>query len=433
MILAVSVSLVGCGTSSRGCGDDFEYQARIDAFAIDTGEALWGNELGWVSPDLQLALTDGARLYRLNPEGIVAIDRAGAVAWDRPLPLATEDLGQRLVRPVLDPGGMLIVVTEDRRVVAISAEDGEQQWTRKLPAEASSNVTLDAGVLFVAQPPSIVAWDVATGETNWTLERGSRGADRISAAGGLVFTRVDEVTRIRAHDASSGEERWTASPRGNTRLLGFITGGDGVAILDERRWERLDEGSAVQLARGFAVDAGTGRFLWRAPIHGGEPMGGFVVGDVFIASLPGGVIFRPGREPGTTGYDLRTGATRWQIPEIADRSRPPAFDERRVYLVVSGPGVVAVDRNAATSAWNRRFDQEKVTAVAAQEGTVVVGLSTDTLYPDEPSRDVVVGLGASTGDTTWSASLRDEIASGPFIVGDVVVVLTADEVVACSS
>lgn len=208
-----------------------EYSGPVRAHDAATGETRWERDvdgertrLSHVSDAAVYAETDAD-----SAEGVVALDReTGDRRW------RYEPDGDQVVTGSKVADGIAYVVTFDQ----IAAVDGgDELWRRSFePARGTTNKEIEgieSGRLFLLVEREraedgrrrfrLDAIDVATGEPDWSLGPISHSNEeyspRVAARGETVYVGTD---RLRALDATNGEERWSASLDGGPILSATV-------------------------------------------------------------------------------------------------------------------------------------------------------------------------------------------------------------------
>lgn len=142
----------------------------------------------------------------------------------------------------------------------LAARSGEvrSSFVAADPTYSFSDMVLAAGALVHGEGRSLVARDLATGETRWTHPFDDVPASASGLAGvylratddpGVVLAEIPGAERVVALDARTGSVRWEASP------ATVRAGGPRVTVLGEAGTHRL-----------VGVDTQTGRQRWRRSV-----------------------------------------------------------------------------------------------------------------------------------------------------------------------
>lgn len=208
----------GIRTGLTGAGEavdeDVEHVWQVMAYDKTSGEPLWSTEIDRAVPKSKrhfkasqansTPVTDGTHLVAVFPTaGMACLDLDGNVQW-------TVDLGRLNAGAPGDPG---------------------MEW-----GFASSPVLYDGVVIVqvdVHEGPYVAAWDLATGEQRWRVDR----PDVDTSWGTPAIVRSDDGDElvlngsvIHAYDPSSGESLWSLGPN-SALTIATPVAGDGVVYV----------------------------------------------------------------------------------------------------------------------------------------------------------------------------------------------------------
>jgi outer membrane protein assembly factor BamB len=288
---------------------------------------------------------DDGRLYRLDAtkgEEIWSVPLVEGPVERRP-PGDPESQWDFFASGVSVAGDRLFVGTHDGRVVALNAGDGKRIWTHSADGPVLAAPAADSGrVFFGSFDGHVQALDAETGEPLWDTD--TKGAvlstPAVTADRVIVGNRAYDLLAL---EAATGEVAWkdyiwfswvesSATVRGGVAYVGSSDAaavfavdadtGKGVWKTDVHGWawgqpavteDRVYVGTAAQrgyqgdLHRGgvFALDRSTGAPLWRyAPTPPEEGFWGFPGspavggGNVFVTGLDGRVLAFANSPPG---------------------------------------------------------------------------------------------------------------------------------------
>jgi outer membrane protein assembly factor BamB len=302
--------------------------------------------------------------------------------------------------PGLATNGELVFLAENTHVYAVPANSTTGQETWRFPPEgytgnagifvADPGVGDDilvvgsegpagqySGVLYGLDPETGV--DPATGKARWCLAFDQKGADREGCTLAQGGTQAGFLGFSRAVD---------------NRIISGVTVTNGVAY--------------VGLASGavFAVDAATGRDLWRFQAERDVWATPQVAGDlVIVASLDHHVY----------GLDAATGAERWSQDMGAALAGSPTLSEdgETVYVGTFGSQLWALNAADGETKWFKSTTNWVWSAPALAEGV---------LYFTDVS-GMVYAVDAETGDNVWTPfAPGGQMRGRPALAGDLVYV-----------
>lgn len=210
----------------------------------------------------------GNAVYAASADGnIVKIDlTSGGVVW------STRVDGRLIAGPGSD-GVTTAVVTPTGEVIAYN-DDGTERWRAKATSEALVPPAVGDGLVVVRSGDyRIQAFDAATGERRWSVQRPGpalslRAANQMLIGGGYVFSGLPGGKLV-AIDARSGLIQWegtVAIPRGASELerVADVVGAPAIvgdylcAVAYQGRISCFDIGGNGELAwaRDFSAAAG---------------------------------------------------------------------------------------------------------------------------------------------------------------------------------
>jgi len=249
------------GVSAHGSptlvGDLLLLGADDGAHALDTrtGRPSWTQAApGAVRGALAVA-GDTAVLASAGGRAVGLDLASGSVRWSVPLS-APNDTSVAAV------GGIAVVGTTRGTAVALDPSTGSVAWRTAVDvgARIGTPVIADRRVLLASLDGGgpgtrhITALDLATGQVVWRYASpGDRPSYSPAITHGLAITE-GEAGIVTALNVTTGELCWQASETGILEIVPTVAG-DAVY-------------GASNNAAAFALDAGSGRELWRLPIKG---------------------------------------------------------------------------------------------------------------------------------------------------------------------
>lgn len=251
-----------------------DFGMHVRALDAATGETRWERE----REGAELAAVVDGTVYVRADDAVLALDRSdGSTRWQ----YETGD-----VRTTLHSDGVAYVVTA-AGVAAVS--DGRERWRTAfdgLDAGGESTIVgIGAGHLLVLAQRDVAnefrlhAFDVTTGERAWTSDVLGSGAEWDPGAAVSGDVAYVGTGTLRAFDAASGDERWSATvdeapirsvavvgeeasddnavyvQAGETRLASFTADG-------EQTWEGTVDGRIRNYLVGEFVTVGTEKGIY---------------------------------------------------------------------------------------------------------------------------------------------------------------------------
>ncbi|MHC3439144.1 outer membrane protein assembly factor BamB family protein [Natrialbaceae archaeon A-gly3] len=392
--VSVVTAVAGClsaldpSSSSPSAIDD------RDATAYEDGTEAWpgygfDSQNTWHNPDVSLFSDppSASRITRSGPGIETTPDSAVAVAGNR-LYFGTAD---GLVVSYATTGELLWEYTANRRIgvtttpllareltfvttgngtAALTADSGGRLWGSDAFVQSGSSVLTDDRLYATTEGTLVVALEVETGDTAWTLTE-----DDLADEGELEDTRptVDAV------GVADGVVYATGSWKGAGTVLA-AEDGEPLWWRDEfdaiRRPPAIGEDVVVITTRTgvFALDRTDGHTVWDFPFPSG-----WSVAQGLTPAIAHGHVYVTGGE--TTCLDLETGEKLW-AHETGGRREPPVAVADGLY-VGTLEGLYAIEPDG-TLAWHDEGirTERPVTAVGNRLYAVVSAgeLGSDDVY-----------------------------------------------------
>lgn len=323
-------------------------------------------------------------------ESLFALDAAdGTERWrhqlDAPVQ-ATPTVGARAVHVVTGwygTHGLGFAVTT-------VARDGTRRWrfAPRMPYKSFTVVGVAAGRVFVgtsddayaASGETLRALDATTGEESWTAETGDvgGGAARDDAV------HVTAVGNLSSYDAASGRVRWQVPGRAFAEVTATP---DAVYLADDA-------------VRALAPDDGTD--LWRF-----EP-----TGRLSATAVGDGVVYAGSDEGAVVALDAADGAERWRAT-VGGAARDLHPDGDAVYVGSDRAGAIALDAADGSERWRAARGVEAHVGPVVGDAVVVVG----------PDGGWLRSLAAADGAERWQLEPVGE-PTRPVAAGGLVSVAT---------
>ena len=332
-------------------------------------------------------MRDGARLTRREGLSMLATGTAAH--------LLTGSTGAR----ARGADGPLVIF---RGLVAVDAESGDVVWTNEDVA-AATDPTVVAGTLFTTTGDELAAVDVATGETEYTVEIGEHATTLApTVVDGVVYAGagVDGAVAI---DAATGETIWHQDLEDAPEITGMA-----VSVVDDAVY-----GVSVGGPRDgdvVALDAATGETRWVYDGLDGDtgPVAPTVAGGVVYCGDEAGVVH---------AIDAESGEARWTVDDPTEKICPTltvAYD--RVYLESFDGSVYALDAASGDVEWT--FD-DLVIGAPPHPGSPTVD---DGVVYTVDHDQTLFALDADSGDIEWTGDVHSHADEAPTVYDDTVLV-----------
>jgi outer membrane protein assembly factor BamB len=254
---------------------------------------------------------------------------------------------------------------------ALDAATGKQRWGTDLASPISATAALSGGKVYVGtRDGSFYALDAATGKRIWRFETGPAMALRWGHESG---------------------DYWTSSPTVSGSAVVF-GGSDGNV---------------------YAVNAATGKQLWRNATGGRVHSSAAIEGDNVVIGSFDGVV---------RCYSLATGNERWKFATLGTtlESGNFGYDRRSIQsspAIVNGVAIVgardgfiyAIDVATGKEKW--RYDH-KISWINAS-----AAVSDGVLYDASSDAQFVQALDAATGTEKWRYTADSPVWSSPAVSG----------------
>jgi outer membrane protein assembly factor BamB len=252
----------------------------------------------------------------------------------------------------LEIGGVLYFGSWDHNVYALDARRRKLRWKFRTDDQVIAAPAYAHGTIYVATSGgSVYALDAKTGNERWHARSFARFGRReyFYATPTVAYGRVfigNADGYVYAYGATSGHLLW--AQRAGTYVY------TGAAVWKERVFVGTWDGYAV------ALDAATGDTRWRYNAPGsitGAPtvMGGLVYYAVCGTCGLGGQRYVERGRPETFALDAGTGRLVWRFPD--GKYSPVVADKERVYLVGRTRVYALVDRSKRRLAQPQRGTQ----------------------------------------------------------------------------
>jgi outer membrane protein assembly factor BamB len=332
------------------------------------------------------------------------------------------------------------------------------EWTYAADGAVWAGLAVDAAnryLLVASDSGSVVALDARKGTRVWSFTTGDKVRARPTVADGSVFVNSDDGNLYKL-EARSGKETWRARidarPEPRPKRAPFDRHGSSALVDGARVYVGSADGAL------YALDARSGRDLWRVKTKEKIHASPIRSGDAVIFGSYDGVLYSVAAEDGTqrwtrdtrgaistapalagervivgnrafelSGLDARTGEPQWQqyyffswvdsVPTVADD---------RVYVGSSdAANVSAYDAASGRRLWQRVLGGWCWPQVAVTKERVFAGVSGAKGYFNV-YRGALVALDRRNGEIVWAhvseSGDKDNWGFGaaPAIAGDTV-------------
>ncbi|MFC5474808.1 outer membrane protein assembly factor BamB [Paraherbaspirillum soli] len=243
-------------------------------------------------------------VYAASADGVITrVNAATGVATWR------IDAGMHLTGGVGSDGTTVAVAGEKGVVLAFDAQ-GKQRWRAQASSEILSAPAVGQGLVIVrSQDNRIVAFDAETGERRWAVLRTLPPLTLRSAPGILIVPQATFVAlpggRLSALNLTNGGPWWEMAigdPRGTTELE-RVADASGMPVLIGR-----DVCAVAYQGRVGCFDAGSGTAHWVKPFSS----------DVGVGADDRNV-YAADEHAAVTAFTLDSGAVVWRNNQLANR------------------------------------------------------------------------------------------------------------------
>jgi outer membrane protein assembly factor BamB len=336
------------------------------------------------------------------------------VVPETPLRLAWQArVGAFINRPAVSDG-LVIVVDERGRLIALDAETGRRRWETDLTLSSKNEdpVATDGGRVFAVEhgeSGKVLAFDAQKGMLRWEVSVGpSRHGEHPIAHQGAVYfetTGLDGGTAsLRAADAATGAALWEL-PIGSYIATSPIVGA-GLVYVGAYQFD----GPSEKTRSVFAVDTATGEVRWAYP-SGLDLSGHFALDEdhLYLGADGGAVIAR----------DAATGKAAWTARVGGRLSNSPEVARGLVYVGTRDGTMMALSAEDGTRRWSLALDSPVLTQVAVADGILYFGSNDGYLH----------AVDALTGVEQWAVQspLREPIGVQPYVPAMATTPVVADD------
>jgi FOG: WD40-like repeat len=246
----------------------------------------------------------------------------------------------------------------DRDAVhALNSTLGQVLWVTKLGSYTRTSPVVTDDSVYVGCDDGVYALQANHADRLFTTQA---AVTSLCVADGTVYLG-DEDWTVYAVDASSGTQQWSREISGAPRSVVVENGS-------------IYTGTFAGLGPGtpglHAIDADTGRLRW----HKEHPTTSASVVDDTVVTCGDGVC----------GFDVESGATRWQFTDIQETQPPISVSDGTAYFgeVLTGQ-LYGLNVSSGAVSWTSEIDEPTITSVSVGDGIGFVGTADHSLYAVE--------------------------------------------------
>jgi outer membrane protein assembly factor BamB len=382
------------------------YSAMLDSPVVAYDSTL-GKTLAYIG-------TDNGNFY--------AVDTAtGAIVWDVTLP------GPVRASPLVRNGAVWAAITTPSMVYKLNASTGAVECSQGVPGKAWSSPVAatpsgSAASVYFAGGSTVLSVSAATCAIQWTFKHRTSTWDplayAVDAAGEplVLFGSADPVDSAYAVDAATGKEVWRYRTTGKA---GDYDVGSGLTVSPPGANGFAGGVAYVPAKDGFvyALDLTTGTLIWSASMGS---FGGVPNESLSTAALDGTNLV-VGNAVGVSDFNAVTGALRWsyQTP-VSSRIVPPGPSEVVSSPAISGPAghevaafgdVGGAFRVLSLATGQQLYSYQTgswiTSSPAVSNGDILIGSSDGFLY------DLATGLGGQTPATAITSPASGSVVANP--------------------
>jgi outer membrane protein assembly factor BamB len=228
----------------------------VHALRLADGTSAWTTVvLG--APSVDLAVVGGTIFLATRDGGVATLDAGdGSPRWQAALGGAAAPIAGIAVS-----GDLVLVTTDDQRLVALRRDGGEQAWTVPIDADGPGMPVVADGRVWAGggedvRTGTLRAFRVADGVLVWQAD------DPLMApavAGDLAIS-ASAQSLISGRDAATGVERWRSASGNTLRQVAIVVDVAFVLSMTERQVYGLDAATGVRQWQ-LALDSRPGCFL----------------------------------------------------------------------------------------------------------------------------------------------------------------------------
>jgi outer membrane protein assembly factor BamB len=425
VITGVGLSVVACGLTDEwfGSGEGPPLPGeRRPALQREAGLSVESNSPVSLAPATQNASWPVVNRVPSQDAGNLSFSAPFERVWSSSIGTGSYSASRLLTAPII-AGGRLYVTDADGDLTALDANSGNQIWRVRVAAPEEDSVAIGGGVaagdrlLYVTTGfGEVLAVDPANGGLVWRSEVGSPIRSAPMVVDGRVYAANVQNEGF-ALDAATGRELWR-----HTGLLesAGLLGGASPSVTTGAVLVPYSSGEV------YALRPESGRVLWSDSLVSLTRTEGLAsLSDIGAAPVVDGDLAFVGSNGGRfVALDVRTGARAWER-EIGT-VHAAAVSGNTVFVVSLDQQVVALDRTSGAVRWiyqlpRYRNPEDRIGPIV-WAGPVLAG--GDLVLAS--SEGQLIAIDAASGQPAGAADLPDGTAVAPIVANGTLYVLTDD-------
>lgn len=261
-------------------------------------------------------------------------------------------------------GDYLYAASEGGYLTKLEVGSGRSVWRVDVDSKLTAGVGTDGDVVVIVGSKGVILAYDTDGKQRWKAQAGAEVLSAPAVGSGVVLIRSMD-NRVTAYDAATGERKWSLQRTAPPLILRTAP---GVVIANDMAYVGMAGGRLLALM----LENGAPR--WEVAV--GDPRG--VTELERIADISGTPVLS-GRDVCAVAYqgriacfDAISGSPRWAAALSSDGG--VAVDERNVYAADEGGGLQAFARMSGVTVWrNTKLTNRRLSTPVAFRDTVAVG------------------------------------------------------------
>jgi outer membrane protein assembly factor BamB len=255
------------------------------------------------------------------------------------------DVDEYVARSTPAFDGETLFVTGGYAIVAIDGASGRELWRKPLRFAGSCSPVVDDDRVYAAsQEGAITAFAKATGEELWHYADGDLVFSSPTLASGNLII-ADVVGQITALNAETGREVWQEQLKAEVHATPAIVGNRVFVVT-----------TAPEIV---VLDLESGAVIWRAEAGGPSS-----------PAVADGMVYVGGEDQAVRALDAASGKEQWSTPLGYPIASSPATAGDLVYIA-SGPTITALDAESGETMWGHVAGDVITADVAVIDGMVI--------------------------------------------------------------